>query len=145
MNIYAGEDLTAVGYRSIFLAGPCPISAAVPSWRLEAVELMRDSDFTLLIPEPRNGFCIDYDGQPIWEYEGLSKAAYILFWVPRNLETMPGFTTNVEFGYWMARDPGKCVLGFPKGAPKTAYLHETAVREKVPVYHFLKSALEHFG
>jgi hypothetical protein len=25
-------------------------------------------------------------------------AAAILFWIPRGLRTLPGFTTNVEFG-----------------------------------------------
>ena len=33
---------------------------------------------------------------------------------------MPGFSTNVEFGYWMHSK--KVIYGRPYGAPKTRYL-----------------------
>jgi hypothetical protein len=36
------------------------------------------------------------------------------------LETLPGFTTNVEFGRYVGS--GRCVYGRPEGAPHTRYL-----------------------
>ncbi len=51
-------------------------------------------------------------------------------WVPRNLNTMPAFTTNVEWGmYW---DSGRIVLGAPEGAPKNEYLQWYAQFGGVP-------------
>jgi hypothetical protein len=40
--------------------------------------------------------------------------------VPRDPATLPGFTTNVEFGRFVGRKP--CVYGRPDGAPHTGYL-----------------------
>ena len=47
----------------------------------------------------------------------------ILFWIPRDLDTLPGFTTNIEWGVWHAS--GRCVLGAPPNAPKLRYLRRT--------------------
>ena len=60
---------------------------------------------------------------------------FSLFWVPRELRTMPAFTTNVEFGIWA--DSGKAVLGYPPKAPKCRYLDWLAGRHRVPVRHTL--------
>ncbi len=68
----------------------------------------------------------DYNNQVAWETEGLEKATAILTWVPRNLETMPAFTTNVEFGIWL--NSGKMVFGAPPEAPKNTYLRWHAER-----------------
>ena len=62
----------------------------------------------------------DYTDQAAWEREALSEASTIVFWVPRELETMPAFTTNVEFGYWINRN--KIVYGRPDEARKIKYL-----------------------
>jgi hypothetical protein len=82
----------------------------------------------------------EYDGQVDWEWAGFELATCICFWVPRELVTMPAFTTNVEFGLW-ARS-GKVVLGVPPGAPKTKYLLYTAGRLGVPAYTTLVDTLE---
>ena len=43
-----------------------------------------------------------------------------MFWVPRDPTTLPGFTTNVEFGRYVGS--GRCVYGRPDRAPHTRYL-----------------------
>ena len=124
--VYAGEELRDFDC-SIFLAGPTPRSNDVPSWRPEAIKVIEKyGDFinTVYIPEPRDGNAWpDYDKNFEWEISALERASSILFWVPRDLETMPAFTTNVEFGFWVASM--KCVLGYPEDCPdvrKNRYL-----------------------
>ena len=50
----------------------------------------------------------------------LTKCSVIAFWVPRDLKTMPSFTTNVEFGRFVGRRP--TVYGRPPFRPKNDYL-----------------------
>jgi hypothetical protein len=40
--------------------------------------------------------------------------------VPRDVQTFPGFTTNVEFGRYVGSD--RCVYGGPENDPHTKYL-----------------------
>lgn len=111
---------------SIFLAGPTPRSNDVASWRPEALKLLEKRGFegTVLVPEDRDGkFKGSYLDQVEWEYEGLFAAGCVLFWIPRDLETLPGFTTNAEFGMLYGGNRMRhCVLGAPPDAPKTKYL-----------------------
>lgn len=125
--IYAQETIYPIhGEKTIFLAGPTPRNANAESWRPEAIKIFEELGFngTLIIPEMRGGFTDDfeYSAQIDWEQEGLEKASKIMFWVPRELEHMPAFTTNIEFGYWLARDPYKIVMGYPAGTPKMDYI-----------------------
>ncbi|HEX4418748.1 MAG TPA: nucleoside 2-deoxyribosyltransferase domain-containing protein [Kofleriaceae bacterium] len=127
--IYASEPLPSAVRSSVFLAGPTPRTAEVASWRPAALALLaaRGYDGTVFVPETRDrGPLRSYLGQVSWELDALARADCILFWIPRELAQLPGFTTNVEFGYW-ARS-GKCILGAPPGAPKLAYLDELAGR-----------------
>lgn len=120
--IHTNESLEVLEGSSVFLAGPTPRSGDVLSWRPRALELI-DTGWTVLVPEARDWVSFgDYQDQVEWEYEALSRADVILFWVPRELQEMPGFTTNVEFGWWLQAKPQACVLGHPNGAPKTRYL-----------------------
>ncbi|MBI1363824.1 MAG: hypothetical protein GC134_07540 [Proteobacteria bacterium] len=126
----------------IFLAGPTPRSAEVPSWRPQALALLREKGYTgpVYVPEEESGQIKgDYMDQIQWEWACLEAADVVLFWVPRELVTMPAFTTNVEFG--MYADSGKVVLGYPEGAPKMRYLHALADRFGVPVHHDLEETL----
>ncbi len=120
--VYAGEAVAA--WRpSIFLAGPAPRSTDVPSWRPEALGALRALGFggTVLVPEPRDWSArFSYLDQVEWEYAGLEACSVVAFWVPRDLAALPGFTTNVEFGRYVAS--GRCVYGRPEGAPHTKYL-----------------------
>jgi len=118
--------------KSVFLAGPTPRSSTVKSWRPEAIQIFQDLGFdgTLYIPEPDwvSGIVFEdfhkmgvTDDKIIeWEHTYLLDATAILMWVPRDLVTMPSFTTNIEFGLWAKSE--KLVYGRPDNAPKNDYL-----------------------
>lgn len=106
----------------IFLAGPSPRDREVIDWRDEAVEIFRNLKFngTLFIPRPSGGHMDSYDGQVEWELSHLDMAHTIMFWVPRDLVTLPSFTTNCEFGLYVKS--GRAIYGRPDSAPKNRYL-----------------------
>ncbi|MFD5899640.1 nucleoside 2-deoxyribosyltransferase domain-containing protein [Streptomyces sp. NPDC060366] len=138
--IYAREPIPAPG-PSVFLAGPTPRAGGdVPSWRPAAIEELAarwsgEQPLTVLTPESRGGIrAKHYDDQVGWETEARAAADAILFWIPRDLATLPGFTTNVEFGLDVAT--GKAVLGAPADCPnpeRNRYLVYVAERHRVPV------------
>lgn len=131
--VYAGEAFPETMEKSIFLAGPTPRSKDVTSWRPEAIEILRKQgyDGLVFIPESREGNARpDYNNQITWEDQGLNRADCILFWIPRDLKTLPGFTTNHEHGEWFKS--GKIVLGAPSGAPNMNYLFYKAKEWFVP-------------
>jgi calcineurin-like phosphoesterase family protein len=140
--IYATEQYPVTHANSIFLAGPTPRNQSVPSWRNEAIDILKEMGFDgdVYIPEPRNGqFLHSYDSQIEWELEGLNRANIIVFWVPRELTHMPAFTTNVEFGAWYMS--GKMVFGSPNDAEKMNYLIYVAKREGSLHHSTLKDTL----
>jgi hypothetical protein len=133
---------------TIFLAGPTPRSSAVPSWRVDAIALAERLGFTgtLLVPERQDwSSSFEYYDQVEWEYTCLEGATIVLFWVPRDLTTLPGFTTNVEFGRYVGS--GRCVYGRPEGAPNTRYLdwlyHKlTGAQPAITLEETLQQAIE---
>jgi hypothetical protein len=132
--VHAREPIPQIA-PSIFLAGPTPRSQAVKSWRGEATQLLGQHGFDgmVLIPEPADGMWHeDYDAQIEWETEGLDKATCILFWIPRDMVTLPGLTTNDEWGYW--KTSGKVVLGFPPHAVKVRYQEYYAKKHGIPCH-----------
>jgi hypothetical protein len=142
--VYARQPCPAELGPSLFLAGPTPRSRDVASWRPAALRLLREADFagTVFVPEDpeEGGLPAAYaDEQVHWEWRCLDHATRIVFWVPRDLKTLPGFTTNVEFGLYCRS--GKALLGFPPGVPKTRYLHLLAEACGVPVFHDLACLL----
>lgn len=145
--IFAKEKLIRNKYKkTIFLAGPSPRNSALVSWREEAIELFEENKFegTLLIPEHRElqEDEFNYIDQIDWEEEGLKMADIILFWIPRDLEIFPGFTTNVEWGYWTAKNPSKLVLGSPDDAPKMMYLNHYADKLDIPRFNSLEALVK---
>lgn len=130
----------------IYLAGPTPRSRETHSWRPDAVREFIRQGFsgTLLIPEGGTDKPFDearfHDAQVFWEWDALDAADSIMFWVPRDLYAMPGFTTNVEFGFF-ART-GKAVLGAPLLAEKNRYIFMLAERCGVPRSHDLDVTVE---
>lgn len=126
---------------AVFLAGPTPDKKApVPSWRPEATRLLAEQwtgeqPLTVLSPESRNGRRADrYEDQVDWETAARASATAILFWIPRDLRTLPGFTTNVEFGLDVGS--GRAVLGCPPDCPnpeRNRYLIYVARRHGAPV------------
>jgi hypothetical protein len=139
--VMAREPLPAASSPSVFLAGPTPDrSAPVPSWRPAAAAALDaqwtgDQPLTVLSPESRNGHRADrYETQVDWETDARAAATAILFWIPRDLRTLPGMTTNVEFGLDVGS--GRAVLGCPPGCPnpeRNRYLIYVAHRHGVPV------------
>lgn len=120
-------------HASIFLAGPTPRGEGTPSWRPEALELLaaRGFDGVVFVPEPRGGaWARDYEGQIAWEEARLHMADVVVFWLPRELKSMPGLTTNDEWGAHKAS--GKVVFGAPPGAEKVRYQQYYAERLYVP-------------
>jgi hypothetical protein len=73
-----------------------------------------------------------YDPQVQWEWEALNQATVVVFWVPREVATLPGFTTNTEYG--LLAGSSKLLLGFPAGAQKMRYLDRLAQRYHIPVH-----------
>ncbi len=142
-HIYAMEAGPADG-PSIFLAGPSPRGKGEHDWRKPACAWLDAAGFSgsVFIPLPRDGvYRPDYDhaAQIDWELEYLEKAGIIVFWIPRDLEALPGFTTNVEFGRFSRS--GRALLGYPEHAPKMRYLHHIAKLDGVPVFHTLEATL----
>ena len=134
--IYATDRETLpVCMPSIFLAGPTVRGGSVGSgWRPTALEILKMNEYkgAVLYPEPKGEW--HYERQLAWEKASLESATVILFWVPRSL-SMPGFTTNIEWGKWY--DSGKVVLGYPKGTEKMRYLDYDAKDVGAPVFHEL--------
>ncbi len=133
--VYAREEFPTSWTKSIFLAGPTPRSSKVKSWRPEALRILEESgyDGVVFVPEDRAGQdyqSFDYGDQVAWEHQGLQMADCALFWVPRDLKTLPGFTTNVEFG-WLC-ESGKVVLGYPASAAKMEYFNSMSKKFFIP-------------
>ena len=148
--VYANQSLPSQWSKSIFLAGPTPRDPETPSWRPDALRALEEQgyDGVVFVPETSDKqWHHDYIDQVGWEEECLNAADCILFWVPRDLKTMPAFTTNIEFGFWA--DSGKAVVGFPKDAPKTKYIKHYCDKLKIPNSNTLdntvKNAVEFVG
>jgi len=127
---------------SVFLAGPTPKSDDVRSWRPAAIELISanwSAPETLSILSPEDSdFNYDkhFDEQVDWETDARAMASAILFWIPRDVRTLPGFTTNVEFGLDVATSASRVVLGCPPDCPdpkQNRYLIDVAKRRGAPV------------
>jgi 8-oxo-dGTP pyrophosphatase MutT (NUDIX family) len=135
--VYAGEEAPTSWQASIFLAGPTPRATTVASWRPAALaEIERQTRINgrlvVFIPEPRDGARYSgYDHQVAWETRYLAIADVILFWIPRQMETLPGLTTNVEFGRYEAS--GRLVLGSPPTAQHLTYLQTFARQYRIPI------------
>ncbi|MFE9758227.1 nucleoside 2-deoxyribosyltransferase domain-containing protein [Streptomyces microflavus] len=146
-NLVMARETLPLG-PSVFLAGPTPDpSNPVPSWRPAALKILTDlwagpQTLTVLSPESRNGTrAARYEDQVDWETAARASADAILFWIPRDLKTMPGMTTNVEFGLDVTS--GKAVLGCPPNCPnpeRNRYLIYVARRHNVPVTETLQDA-----
>ncbi|MFF5638439.1 nucleoside 2-deoxyribosyltransferase domain-containing protein [Streptomyces sp. NPDC012825] len=138
--VMARETLPAGG-PSVFFAGPTPDKQTpVSSWRPEAVRLLAEQwnglqPLSVLSPESRHGERAErYEHQVDWETKAREGASATLFWIPRDVKVLPGFTTNVEFG--LDAPSGRAVLGAPADCPspeRNRYLIYVAGRFGVPV------------
>lgn len=140
--IYAGENLPKFIVKSLFLAGPSPRDPEHYNWRPDALRILEEAgyDGVVFIPLPRDGqFPKDYDAQATWEQEAMRHSDVVVFWIARDLENLPAFTINVEFGLRVTSR--NIVLGFPKGAPKMRYLDWLANRNFVRVENDLSATI----
>lgn len=116
-----GYDLN----NSLFLAGPSPRGKRV-SWRRSALEILKTMNYDgiVFVPEFSEDYYgeFDFNVQVEWEHFCLENCGLIVFWVPRCLETLPGFTTNVEFGRFVTCEKYNVIYGRPDRAPHTNYL-----------------------
>lgn len=139
---YVGDDSANPEEKSIFLAGPSPRTKDDPHWRPEAIEILRKNGFSGQVFSPLTedgGWLGDDIKQTNWELKHLDMATVVLFWVPRDREKLPGFTTNVEYGMFVKS--GKAILGYPKNSDKMQYLDFLARRYNVQVFHDLEETL----
>lgn len=110
---------------SIFLAGPAPRSNDIMTWRKEALAILESLEYDgiVYVPEASDFKTRPYyDDQACWERHGFENAKCILFWIPREKATMPAFTTNVEFGYWIKAKPNNVIYGRPNESEENQYL-----------------------
>ncbi|MDO8496706.1 MAG: nucleoside 2-deoxyribosyltransferase domain-containing protein [bacterium] len=134
--------------KSIFLAGPSPRTPDVKSWRPNALRILKAKgyDGVVYVPEPKSKNKSKFNEDdwkikaPKWEHKMLDRSDVVLFWVPRGLVKLPGFTTNVEFGHWV--NSGKAVLGHPPKAPHTGYLRFMADKFQVPKLFTLEKTID---
>lgn len=153
--VYTGENAPAIVKSSIFLAGPSPRRSTDLNWREDAINILRLLGYDGVVyapiwrdgPPNESGKPFSYDGQVEWETKYLNACDIIVFWVPRDMKTLPAMTTNVEFGMWLTS--GKVVLGYPEGAEHMTYLDWQSRHEGVPVSRnlmdTLASALDRIG
>lgn len=123
MIINYSDETIIKGKKSIFLAGPTPREKDGISWRKEACKRLEQYGFDGIVYVPEYSTWKQkesYIDQAMWERKALKSATIILFWIPRHLPDMPGFTTNVEFGYFL--HTGKVLYGRPDDADKVQYL-----------------------
>lgn len=140
--VYAFEEAD-VDLPSIFLAGPTPRSPNTLSWRPEALRLIQKAQQVkpdvipeVLMPEQRYGWNnVIPEDQYDWEHAAMESATVLLFWIPRVMETMPGLTTNIEWGRYI--ESGRVVVGWPNDAERNRYLEHDAARLGLTVHHDL--------
>lgn len=123
-----------------FLAGPTPRDSKVESWRPNALEYLKEYEGNIFIPERQSGWDnVDYVEQVDWEMSALSKCNIILFWIPRNMETMPGLSTNLEFGLFLKDKDKKIMYGRPDTSENNRYLDKmfSEYRSNMPIYNDL--------
>lgn len=136
--IYSDQPIYEVAKHSVFLAGPTPRRSDVTSWRPAAIELLNKIEVLeeVYIPEcSTGGMRVDYLDQVEWEYQALEACSIIMFWVPRDMATMPALTTNIEFGRYISLTPSRVLYGRPEWAVQTNYLdwmYRRAKNNKAP-------------
>jgi len=128
---------------SVFLAGPTPRSPHIPSWRPLVLHRLSQMEFEglIFVPETREGgVLMEYEEQIEWEETYLTDASCIMFWIPRDLTHLPGFTTNIEFGRWY--NSNKIVVGWLPGSPKMRYIEYYTRKLKIPTADTLNETVE---
>lgn len=119
-NFGAVEAAKQYGSYTIFLAGPCPRHDYSDDWRNKFIQDIRDTGLTgTTFITPTNDMydetnLNELELQTDWELESMENSEIIVFNLDKSPEH-PGFTTNIEVGYWL-RDKEKCLVFYcPEG------------------------------
>ncbi|GGU46519.1 hypothetical protein GCM10010274_38600 [Streptomyces lavendofoliae] len=144
--VYVGQEPPESWDASVYLCGPTPTDPAEPSWRPAAVAALRagwggPGRLAVFLPEPvAGGSYPAYADQISWEEEAMRRSDAVLFWIPREMDRLPGLVSNIKWGVWY--DSGRAVLGAPPEAERMAYLLHFAEAFTVPVERTLAGAAE---
>jgi 8-oxo-dGTP diphosphatase len=128
--------------KTLFLAGPSEPHGRPTAWRQEAIQILRDLRFDghVFVPDFEEGWANgNLDAQFDWVTEAMDRADAIVFWVPRDLQTLHGYSTNIEWGLY-ARSRN-VVWGAPEDAQLVGWAERYAKKYQVPVVRDLKMAL----
>ncbi|MFH9136895.1 nucleoside 2-deoxyribosyltransferase domain-containing protein [Streptomyces sp. NPDC017524] len=142
--VHVDEEAPASWAAAVYLCGPTPADPAEPSWRPEAVAALRATwrgagTLAVFLPEPAPGGSYPaYADQIEWEENAMRRSDVILFWIPRDMERLPGLVSNIKWGAWC--DSGRAVLGAPPEAERMAYLLHFAEALGVPVERLIAGA-----
>ena len=141
--VYAQEEFPEAFSKSIMLCGPTPRDEGVNSWRPEAIRILEKLkyDGIVFIPEIKNNkdFSYEWEPQVQWEHDAMEMSDCVLFWIPRDMNTLPGLTTNDEWGTY--KKSGKVILGCPDDAVKTEYQKHYAKSLTVPFNNTLEATI----
>ncbi len=137
---FALQPLPEPPAQVIYLAGPVPRDNGAGAWHPEAIDELARAGFlgTIAVPRLPPDAAPDAASQVRWECAAMSRADALLFWVPRALWSLPGLTTDLEWGIW--HDSGKAVLGAPPDAPRMRYLRFYAELAGAPQANSLRDA-----
>jgi nucleoside 2-deoxyribosyltransferase len=125
MNVIYTTEKYKAEHPAIFLAGPSPRNDQTFTWRPQALEILEKLEFqgTVYNPEQRTPGCIDFSKSEYpaaWEHEAIWNSDVLVFWVPRHMEKLPAFTTNIEFGYFLAHPDAREKLKIIYGRPDSS-------------------------
>ena len=144
--VYTGQDIgeRSPSDRAIFLAGPNPRAEGVSSWRPQAIALLESFLFggIVIVPEHPVSNPLLKAPEDIygWEWAMLKMHADVVaFWVPRDMNTLPGLTTNIEFG--MLMDSGRLVFGAPPSACDVSYMRWSCAQRDIPCAKTLEATV----
>lgn len=150
--IYSLEDFD-INKPSIFLAGPTARidtdselgRGTVTEWRSKLLQELSaevvavidpeiDSQLQILIPENiQDNPDWTYSRQVSWEEKALKASTIIVFGLFRS-ESLPGFTSNIEFGKWFEIGKDKLVVGGNDWEGRNNYIKEYLNRNSM-VFH----------
>ena len=129
--------------KSIFLAGPSPRDPSHYDWRPDALAHLEalgyDGVVFVPLPKEKGDWRHGFDAQVDWEKKYLDMCDVIVFWVPRDMTSLPALTTNIEYGMYL--ESGKVVLGYPESAPSMRYMAMHADMQFIPRFHDLRETL----